>query len=140
MAKLPTRIGMIFRRAWEAYGNPTAAVVKPVAEWNLPAGFSYDARLDRITDAAHQVLPNPEAYWVEETVYIVPATNPDEMATLIAAGLVKPGSMDIGVLSADAAKLENAYAVRIDSVWYVVDGVETGFSAGWRRVRLARRL
>lgn len=139
MATLTQRVARMFYRAWNAYGQPTATVVRPLADWNLPAGFSYDERLDRITNSSQAVIRNPEDYWVTDTVYIVPNQNPNELRSLMAAGLVPAGTIEIGVMEADAATIENAHAVQVNGQWYDVSYIEQGIQAGWRMARLTRR-
>lgn len=138
MATLAQRVNQVFRRAWLAYGKPVLTVVRPVDVWNMPAGFAYDADIDRIANASRVVLPNPEDYWVTADVYIVPNKPSNDLRMLMAAGLVPVGTVELGLLSDDAATLENAHAVRYAGHWYNVAAVDSA-GIGWTVVRLVRR-
>lgn len=139
MATLAQRVARVFYTAWLAYGSPQATVVKPISDWALPDGFSYDGRLDRIANASRVTLPNPQDYWVTEMAYIVPNQNPQELRSLIAAGLVPAGTIEVGIQEADATLFETAHAVQVSGQWYDVGYIEQGIQAGWRLVRLTRR-
>jgi hypothetical protein len=112
--------------------------VRPVSGWSLPAGFAYDANLDRITNASHVVLPNPEAYWVTDSVDVVPSVPNRDLRAMMAAGLVPAGTVELGILSDDATTVRNAHAVQYAGEWFNVAAVETA-GIGWTVVRLTRR-
>jgi hypothetical protein len=140
---LSARVKAVFKRAWIAYGKPTLMAAPPVADWSLPAGFSYDASLDAIVDASGTVLPNPEDYWgALNTVYIVPVRSSDDLRSMIAAGIVPDGLLEVFVLAADLATVRTAHAVQVNGQWYDVAGVAaepSGTSDVWARLRLTRR-
>jgi hypothetical protein len=142
---LATSIGSIFQRAWTAYGQPRLTAVRPVSYWGLPAGFAYDPTYDAITDTNHTVLPNPETYWVTDTVYIVPVKRTADLDVLIAAGVVPAGTVDVYILAADMATMGAAHACQINGQWYDVREVALapvgypGSQGIWARVRLQRR-
>lgn len=138
MATLAQRITSIFKRAWTAYGQPTLTAVRPVSQWSLPVGFAYDAHLDRIANAGHVVLPNPEDYWVTDSVNVVPNVPNRDLRALMAAGIVPSGTVELGIRSEDAATLRNAHAVQYGGEWFNVASVETA-GIGWTVVRLTRR-
>lgn len=139
MATLAVKVRLAYLRAWKAYGQPVMTVVKQIADWDLPAGYTYDPVVDRVADAGHNVLPNPEDYWVTASIYIVPDKNPAALRNLAAQGLVPDGTMAVGILSDDAAVVAAAHAVQLDGQWYDVAAVEAGLNAGWQLVRLTRR-
>ena len=141
---LATRIPKIFRRAWLAYGQPQMAAVKPIADWTLPAGFSYDDELDVIRNAAGAVITNPEDYWAMDYLNIVPTRRSADLQMLIAAGEVPAGSVDVYILSADIETVRDAHSVEIDGDWYDVGEaahapVGVAPAGNWARVRLTRR-
>ena len=143
---LATNVASIFNRAWKAYGQPILTAVRPYSAWTLPAGFTYDDDYDQITDIAGTVLPNPQSYWVTDTVYIVPVKRTADLDVLIAAGVVPAGTVDVYVLAADVATMQAAHACQINGDWYdVIDvgqapvGYPGGSTAIWARVRLQRR-
>jgi hypothetical protein len=143
---LATQIASIFQRAWQAYGQPVVTVVRPPSTWALPAGFAYDQTYDAIQNSAGVVLPNPQAYWVTDTVYLVPTKRTADLDVLIAAGVVPAGTVDIYVLAADVATMQAAHACQINGDWYDVKDVgqaPVGYPGGalgiWARVRLQRR-
>lgn len=138
MATLAQRVTRVFRRAWLAYGKPAVTVVRPVTAWTLPAGYAYDANLDRIANAQHYILPNPESYWVTDSVDVIPNKPSQDLRMLMAAGLVPVGTIELGLLSTDAATLEAAHAVQYDGHWYNVAAVESA-GIGWSVVRMTRR-
>lgn len=142
MASLSTKVKKIFNRAWRRYGKPVATVVRPISEWNLPAGFAYDPTYDRIVDVDTVPLNNPEAYWVTDSVYIVPNAYSGDLKLMIAVGAVPAGTTEFGVLSTDLDTIQNAHAVQIDGDWYdVVDTAHSpiGTDGTWALVRVTRR-
>lgn len=143
---LATNVVSIFNRAWLAYGQPVLTAVRPVSAWNLPAGFTYDPTYDALTNGSGTVLPNPQAYWTTDTVYLVPVKRTADLDVLVAAGVVPAGTVDIYVLAADAATMQAAHACQINTQWYDVSDVgqaPVGYPGGatgiWARVRLQRR-
>lgn len=145
MAQLSGRIQRIFARAWRAYGRPAMAAVRPIAQWSLPAGFSYDTARDAIADSAGTVLLNWEAYWEPvDYIYIVPADTTADLRAMAAAGVVPSGLMDVYILAADAATVEASHAIQIQGDWYDVVEVSHGPAGtadlgSWAQVRLQRR-
>lgn len=132
----------MFRRAWLAYGRPLLRVVRPMSEWTLPSGFAYDPAVDVIRDTTGRVLPNPDAYWVTDTVYIVPARATTDERVLTAAGIIPTGTLYVYVLPQDVATVRNAHAVEAGNVWYDVVEVTAepiGTEHAWCRVELRRR-
>jgi hypothetical protein len=129
----------MFFKAWNAYGRPVMSVVGPTETWSLPTGFAYDKTVDRIANVEHVILPNPEDYWTFDTVYIVPEANPKEVRNMIAVGAVPVGTVGVGVLESDAAKVRGAHAIQLKGEWYDVSSVSEGLNAGWRLVLLTRR-
>lgn len=150
MAQLSDLIPRIFRQAWTRYGKPTATVVRPLAAWSLPAGFSYEANVDTIRNAAGTVLPNPEDYWATDIVYIVPTKSnlidsTAQLASLLAGGVTLTGTIDIWVLEDDIAKTLACHALKIGNRWYTVSNTQPapsgypGSSELWARVTLQGR-
>jgi len=144
VATLAQMIPRMFWQAWRRYGQPLMTVVRPLGDWNLPAGFAYNAELDVIQDAAGTVLPNPEDYWATDLVYIVPARQTGETRMLMVAGLVPAGTVDVFVLAADLPAVRAAHAVEIDGDWYDMvnvgmEPVGVGSGAVWGRVTVQRR-
>ena len=141
MATLGQLVPRIFGRAWQRYGQPIMRVVRPLAQWTLPAGFAYNATVDAVTDAVGVVLPNPEAYWATDDVYLVPTGGTAEARALAAIGVLPTGTISVYVLPADAATVRAAHAVEVDGAWYDVAEVSAspvGANA-WLRVELRRR-
>jgi hypothetical protein len=143
---LASQITAIFHRAWLAYGKPVLTAVRPLATWALPAGFAYDAQYDAIQNSAGTVLPNPEAYWITDTVYIVPLKRTADLDVLIAAGIVPAGTVEVNILAYDVPRVKVAHAAQLNGDWYdVIDvgqapvGYPGGATALWARVRLQRR-
>lgn len=139
MPTLATRVRAMFFKAWNAYGRPVMPVVGPPSTWDLPDGYAYDKAVDRVAGPDHVILPNPEDYWTFETVYIIPEANPKEVSNMIAVGKVPVGTMGVGILETDAARVKAAHAVQVKGEWYDVASVEEGLNAGWRLVLLTRR-
>lgn len=141
MATLGQLVPRIFARAWQRYGRPVMRVVRPIAHWALPAGFAYNPTVDAITDAAGIVLPNPEAYWTTDDVYIVPTGGTADEQVLAAIGVIPAGTIYVFVLPQDAATVRAAHAIEVDGAWYDVVEVSArpvGANA-WLRVELRRR-
>jgi hypothetical protein len=148
---LSTRVHRVFTWAWRRYGKPVMYVVRRMAEWTLPAGFSYDDETDSIHDAAGLWLPNPEDYWVGEYIYIVPsvrgwgtASRTADLEVLIAAGIVPAGTIDVFILHDEVDLMREAHAVEVSGDWYDVLEVSRapigiGVEGIWARVRLTRR-
>ena len=122
----------IFRHANRRYGQPYLRAVRPLTQWALPAGFAYDADVDAIRNGAGTVLPNPEAYWATDTIYIVPTAsvvstvveNIADRMRLIAGGLIEQGELMVWVAQDDIAKLQVAHAVELGNRWYDVQNIQ----------------
>lgn len=150
MATLAHMASRIFRHANRRFGQPYLSAVRPLAEWDLPVGFSYDRDVDAITNATGTVLPNPEAYWYADTVYIVPSrfsveNFTSEFMTLTPGGIVQGGAIEMWIAQADIEKLRVAHAVLLDKRWYNVESVQEapsgypGTDGLWARLRLMGR-
>jgi len=142
VAALSAMIQKIFGRAWWRYGKPVLVAVRPTTTWTLPTYFAYDPELDVVKNASGVVLPNPEAYWGTDTVYIVPAADTADVKMLVAAGVVPDGTVEVSVLAADLATVRAAHAVQLSGRWYDVTDVTdapAGAPAVWGIVRLRRR-
>jgi hypothetical protein len=142
LASLSAKVKKIFNRAWRRYGQPTATVVRPISEWNLPPGYSYNDDYDRIMDTDGYILTGELEYWVTDTVYIVPNDHSAALRTMIAVGAVPSGSTEFGILTTDLSKIENAHAIQIDGDWHdVVDMAHSpiGTSGTWALIRVKRR-
>jgi hypothetical protein len=110
--------------------------------WALPSGFAYDPAVDAIRNSAGVTLPNPEAYWATESIYIVPDDGGGETRVLIAAGVIPAGTLTLSILSDDAATVRAAHAVQVSGAWYDVVEVAcepAGGPGGWCDVQLRRR-
>ncbi len=143
MATGLARVSAVFSQAWVRYGRPTLRVVGPVSAWTLPAGYAYDPAADLVVSAGGGILYEPQAYWPQIEVPLVPAEPTPDTRMLIAAGMIPAGGIDVYVLAEHAAALRAAYAVELDGEWYVVKAIERG-AAGvgggqWARATLARR-
>ena len=138
-------VKVIFKKAWRRYGEPVMWVAAPVADWNIPAGFSYDAETDAVTNTiTGAVLENVLDYIVGEYLDIVPVKRTADLETLIAAGVVPAGSVDVYILAADSETVKAAHSVEIDGDWYDMREVAhapVGIAPEgvWARVRLERR-
>ncbi len=143
MVGLAGRIKRIFDQAWRRYGRPRMAAVRPPDRWTLPTGYRYEASVDAVIyDATGDVLPNPEAYWAVDYIYIVPTREAADMRALAAAGVVPEGLTEVLILAEDADTVRAAHAIEIDGQWYDVVGVEhapPGTGGAWARVQLRRR-
>lgn len=141
MVSLATLARNAFMKAWKRLGRPVAAVVPPVDEWTLPAGFAYDPALDAVRNAFGATLTNWGDYYAAEYLYIVPNVESADMRLLAAAGIVPSGATEIFVLPQDAPLVRRAHALEIDGRWYDVDEVAgpEGGQGTWARVRLRRR-
>lgn len=144
---LSTRVHSIFRRAWQRYGRPTMSAVPPLSAWSLPAGYTFDASRDGILTGSGAVLNDLDAfeasgYFVGEVIYIVPLQSSDDLRTMVAAGVAPAGSLELYVLSADVATVQEAFAIKLGGLWFNVSSpaVEpSGTGDVWARVRLERR-
>lgn len=148
---LPQFIPRIFRQAHRRYGRPTMTVVRPVTAWSLPAGFTYDADLDVVSNSGGTVLRNVSDYWVSDLVYIVPVRhsmedNASVFQKIMAGGLVETGVMDIWVLGeTDIQRVLDCYRVRVGTRWFDVSSVQIAPSGYpdqpglWARVTLTGR-
>jgi len=142
---LTTRVGSIFRRAWRRYGKPTMTTVPPLADWSLPAGYTFDASRDGILTGSGAVLTDLDAlspYFSAGTVYIVPLAASDDLRSMVAAGIAPAGSLELYVLAADVPTVQAAFAIKLGGLWFNVasPAVEpSGTGDMWARVRLERR-
>lgn len=133
-----------FRLAWHRYGRPSMTVVQALTNWLLPAGFGYDPHADQVRNAAGAVLPNPEDYWVTSMVYVVPQSQGADLRSLVAAGMLASGTVQVSILAADVPTVRTAHAVQLDDIWYTVKDVQhdppgTGAAGVWATVTLSRR-
>lgn len=143
---LATQVAVIFRKAWLAYGKPTISVVPPLSSWSLPAGYAYDSSVDAIQTTGGATLNDLDVlseYYATSTVYIVPSGNTADLDVLVAAGIVPSGSVEVYILQADVATVNQAFAVQVNGQWYTVREAgrgPVGHSAGiWAKVLLERR-
>lgn len=151
MATLAQIIPRIFKHAWGRYGRPTLTAVRPIAYWDLPAGFAYDQDVDAIRNSVGDVLTNPNDYWTTDLIYILPtksttaAGDVAELQALIAPGITQSGEISIWVLQGDILKLRAAHAILLGDQWYDLVSQQqapAGYpdSTGlWARVRLRGR-
>lgn len=150
MATLAQMASHIFRHANRRYGQPYLQAVKPIDDWLLPTGFSYDRDVDAITNAAGTVLPNPADYWLTDTVYIVPSRFSVENFTaeffkLTAGGVAEGGAIEMWIAQADIDTVRAAHAILLDKRWYNVESVQEAPSGHpdssglWARLRLMGR-
>lgn len=150
MTTLRHLAGHIFRHANRRFGQPYIQAVRPVTAWSLPAGFSYDRDVDAVTNVTGTVLPNPESYWLTDTVYIVPSrfsveNFTAEFMTLTAGGQVAGGAIEMWIAQADIETLRAAHCVLLDKRIYNVESVQeapSGYpdtSGLWARLRLMGR-
>lgn len=119
---LKTRVDKIFNRAWKRYGRPQMAVVAPITDWTLPAGFAYDESIDAIANSTHTVILNPEDYWLIDYIYIVPVPPPNtaDMDAMLAAGVIPTGLVREYILAIDIPTVREAHAVELNGEWYTV--------------------
>lgn len=143
---LATQIAAVFQKAWLAYGKPTIAVVPPVADWSLPAGYAYEDSVDAIQTAGGATITDLDAlagYYASDVVYIVPSGRTADLDVLIAAGVVPSGTIEVYVLQADVATIRESFAVQVNGEWYTkseAGQAPVGHSTGiWAKVRLTRR-
>lgn len=119
------------------------AVIRPVSQWSLPAGYAYDESVDAVVYGdTGDVLPNPEEYWASDYIYIVPARAAADVRALVAAGIVPEGTTEVFILADDAEMVRQGHAVEIDGQWYDVVSVDhspAGMGGIWARVTLRRR-
>ena len=123
---LSASISRIFGRAHRAFGSPTMQVARPVSQWTLPAGYSYDATTDTLKDGAGAVVRSYTSYIVYDTVNFLPAGTGRDQRALVAAGIVPAGETVIYTLPADVTTLRAAYGVVLDGQWYDVAEVAQG--------------
>lgn len=142
---LATRVSKIFVRAWQRYGEPAFAVVPPLSEWSLPVGYTSSLQHDGIETTAGDVFTDLEVlsgYFATELVYIVPTRAADDTRTMVAAGILPDGTIEVLILSGDIATVRAAFAVKLNDMWFNVMSVAaepSGTSDVWARVRLERR-
>lgn len=144
----------IFRHANRRYGKPYLRAVRPLTQWALPAGFAYDANVDAITNVSGTVLPNPEDYWVTDTIYIVPvasvvSTVVEDIADryrLSPIGFVASGEIMVWVEGAtDIERVQVAHSILMGNRWYDVENVQeapTGYPSAdglWALIRMRAR-
>ena len=142
MASLSARVKRTFKQAWRQYGKPTATVVRPIDQWNLPGGYAYNEDYDRIMNSAGAVLTGPEAYWVTDTIYIVPNDYSANLQRMIAVGAVPDGTTEFGILTTDLDTVRNGHAIQIDGAWH--DVLDTGHAPigtdeTWALIQVKRR-
>ena len=141
MPSLDKLVRRVFRRAWQRYGGPVIAVVRPLAQWALPEGCTYDPTTD-VVRCGDDVVGNPEDYWAVDYIYVVPLPQSGDMRILAAAGVVPTGQESFSILPADISTVREAHAIEIDGLWFNVAEVESmplGATKAWARVGLTRR-
>lgn len=143
---LSSRVRRIFAQAWRRYGRPTMSTVPPLADWTLPAGYSFDASRDGILTTAGDVfvdLDDLSGYYAGSTVYIVPVALTADLDAMQAAGIAPSGMIEVWILQDDVDTVNEAFAVSIMGQWYNILEVgrgPIGHGAGiWSKVRLQRR-
>jgi hypothetical protein len=142
---LASRVRAVFRRAWQRYGKPTMTIVPPLADWSLPAGYSFDPSRDGIVTGGGATLTDLDAlseYYAAGVVYIVPLQASDDLRAMRSAGIAPDGQIEVYVLAADIPTVQAAFAVQVGGLWFnvVSPAVEPSGAADiWARVRLERR-
>lgn len=150
MAQLSDLAPRIIRHALARYGHPRMTVVRPLASWNLPAGFNYDRTLDVIRNGAGTVLPNPEAYWTTDVVYFVPTrasklNDAAQLEALIAAGIASVGTVDVWIAGTDIPTILASHSIKIGQRWYTLRNLQQAPAASpdavglWARATLQGR-
>lgn len=114
-----------FNKLWRLSGKPTLNAIRPVAEWELPAGVAYDAHRDRFVD---QLRMDVEVDWREQpavSLGFLPEQALHEMQ-LDLAGLVTSEAMHVVVLWSQEAQdaIASAWGVAISGRLYRVDTFE----------------
>lgn len=147
--KLEARIERLFMVAWTKLGKPMMTVVRPVAEWQLPDGYTYDESVDAIRDDNGDVV-NGESY---RTVNRIPVMTggieftmrgQQDMDLVMAnAGLVSNTVMVLRTLPTYTDMLKTAFAAEVDGISYYINGVkvvpEGAETPAWVNVTLKRR-
>lgn len=140
-----------FLRAWRRYGEPTAVVIRPVAEWNLPPEYTYDEQRDVIEDASGNVIRDFATYQASDTIPVLGvglALTLSERARdkgyeLSAGGVVSGDEIAVRTLPEYVALLATAFAVRVDGLLYSVSDMnalpEGATQKGYVNVNLRRR-
>jgi len=125
----------------KAVGDPTALLVKPVANWGLPVVTTYEAKLDRFRNVAGATI-EPAGLWKTRTLEILPSTHTRETQALIAVGELPEDSADFYVYGAtDIAAVQACYGIILGSKLYrVAEVVPTPHdNPQWALVRIYTR-
>lgn len=120
--------------------EPMLRCVAARVDWPLPAGYSYDARTDTISNAAGQIW-RPDITMLPYTdVEVLPA-NGSQTIMLDAGGLRDGGERSVRLLPANAETVRQAAWCVLDDVSYVVNELtpEPAGAALWYMVRLRKR-
>lgn len=109
-------------RVYQNY--PTVTIVNPINTWDLPDGYAYDDGTDTIRHiSTGDVLNNYSSYWNTTDVDMLPLETGEELRTLIMAGIVKEGSLDILIIPADKTIVQNGFRALIGTEQYNIASV-----------------
>ncbi len=148
--KLSQRVEKLFYQAWTRLGKPEMKVIRPVAEWNLPVGYTYDESTDTVVDASGQPVVDVTPYQTYDMVPMMPGGieftvrgQQDQDVLMTGAGLAPNSVLVARVLPAFSQILDKAFAIQIDGEWYDMNGLkvlpEGSHDKAWANVTLRRR-
>lgn len=129
----------MFDRVWREQGGLTLTVVRPMAQWSLPAGYAYQEEEDLIRDNSGNVVTNYAALWTTTTVNYIPAALSEMTQTLIVTGMLQPETREVFVWDAAIATVKGCFRVSASSQEYRVNRVTNTPQAWWGRVVLERQ-
>lgn len=148
--RLAQRVERLFNIAWNKQGRPTIKVIRPVSEWELPNGYTYDESADVIRDDSDAIVSDPSAYQTYDTVPVMSGGieftmrgQQDQNIVLTNAGMASNAVLVMRTLPAYADILKAAFAVEVDGLLYDMNGAnvlpEGTSESAWVNVTLKRR-
>ena len=104
--------------------EPTVTIVNAIDTWDLPANYEYDDATDTIRHTSTgAVLNNYSSYWDTTDVDMLPLETGEELRTLIMAGIVKEGSLDVLIVPADKTVVQNGFRALIGTEQYNIASI-----------------
>lgn len=119
-------LNRLSHRLWgianKRYGEPYMTVVRPVAEWTLPAGYSLDEATGNIRNEAGEALANPSTYMATATVPVVPAGSVHAGTDILPADITPDETVLVAVAYSDVATVRaGLYVIYQGRTYDVVD-------------------
>lgn len=131
---MTTRIGhhveRIFSTAWNKMGRPQIKIIRPVSEWHLPDGYTYDESVDVLRDENDAVVSDSMRYAVGDIIPVMSGGieftmrgQQDQNVAMTAAGLTANNIVVMRTMPRYESIIRAGFAAEVDGELYNINGV-----------------